>query len=106
QALAVRKALPDAFAAGATYRPLWATGSRAQHVIAFARAERVAALGVRLPLRLGGDWQGTGIELPPGRWRDELSGRELSAGPQPLAELLAPLPVAPPVRQAAARPPF
>ena len=102
QSLAVRKALPEVFAAGAAYRPLWATGSRAQHVIAFARAERVVALGARLPLRLAGDWQGTGIELPPGRWRDELSGRDFAAGAQSLADLLALLPVALLVRQDAA----
>ena len=99
QALAVREHVPEAFAAGSEYRPLWATGSRAQHVIAFARAERVVAVAQRLPLRLAGNWEGTSLELPPGRWRDELSGRDVAAGPQPLASLLDELPVALLVRQ-------
>lgn len=94
QALGVRRDVPEAFAPGATYRALWATGSRAQHAIAYVRAERVLALAVRLPLRLAGDWQGTCIEVPAGRWRDALSGAEVGGGPTPLEQLVARLPVA------------
>jgi (1->4)-alpha-D-glucan 1-alpha-D-glucosylmutase len=99
QALAARERAPQAFGPGAEYRPLWATGSRAQHVIAFARAERVVVVARRLPLRLAGNWEGTRLELPAGRWRDELSGRDVGTGPQPLASLLVELPVALLVRQ-------
>jgi (1->4)-alpha-D-glucan 1-alpha-D-glucosylmutase len=52
------------------------------------------AVAPRLPLRLGGDWQGTTLELPPGAWRDELTGEEVEGGPRPIAELLARFPVA------------
>ena len=94
RALAVRRELAAAFGPGAAYRPLWATGSRAQHVIAYARGERVLAIGLRLPLKLAGDWQGTGLELPDGRWDDVLAQHEHEGGTTPLEVLLARLPVA------------
>jgi len=94
QALDVRRRVPSAFGPDGAYRALWAAGSRAQHVVAYARAERVIALGARWPLRLAGDWQETRLELPDGSWRDELTGREHEGGARPLAELLDMLPVA------------
>lgn len=100
QALAVRREAPEAFAPGGAYRPLWATGSRAPHAIAFLRGDRVVALGARLPMKLAGDWQGTGIELPVGRWHDVLAGEEFDGGATPLEALLARLPVALLVRRA------
>ena len=54
----------------------------------------MAAVAPRLPLRLGGDWQGTTLELPPGRWRDELTGAEVAGGTCRIADLLARFPVA------------
>lgn len=100
QALAVRRDLAAAFAPGGGYRPLWATGSRAQHAIAYLRGEQVIALGTRLPMKLAGDWQGTCLELPPGRWQDVLGETEHDGGVTPLAALLARLPVALLVRRA------
>jgi (1->4)-alpha-D-glucan 1-alpha-D-glucosylmutase len=94
QALAVRRRIPSAFGPDGAYRPLWAAGSRAQHVVAYARGERVIALGARWPMRLAGDWQETRLELPEGSWRDELGGRTHQGGARLLAELLADLPVA------------
>lgn len=99
QALALRKRLPAAFDARGSYRPLWAAGSRAQHVVAYLRGESVVALGARWSLRLGGDWQGTVLELPSGRWRDELTGQPHDGGSQPLGEILDVLPVALLVRE-------
>lgn len=100
QALAVRREIPEAFAAGGGYHPLWATGSRAQHAIAYQRGERVIALGTRLPMKLAGDWQGTFLELPPGSWRDVLGETDHDGGTTPLEALLARLPVALLVRRA------
>lgn len=94
QTLAVRSRLPEAFGAQGTYRAVWATGSRAQHVIAYLRGESVLALGARWPVRLAADWQGTCLELPAGRWQDELTGRTVDGGSRPLDELLDRLPVA------------
>ena len=47
----------------------------------------------RLVLRLGGDWAGTELELPPGRWRDEFTGAVVDGGRHPLSDLLCRFPV-------------
>ncbi|HEY0514231.1 MAG TPA: malto-oligosyltrehalose synthase [Thermoanaerobaculia bacterium] len=94
QGLHLRRARPEAFAAG--YEPLRVSGPRAGHAAAFARGGEVAVVVPRLPLRLGGNWRDTTVELPPGRWRNELTGEEADGGegPLPVAGLLARFPVA------------
>ncbi len=93
-ALRVRAELPDAFGPRGAYRPLPALGSGSDHVLAFARLEKVIAVAQRLPLSRGGRWGDTILTLPPGRWRSQLDGREF-AGPEVMvAELLDAFPVA------------
>jgi (1->4)-alpha-D-glucan 1-alpha-D-glucosylmutase len=106
RALEVRRRHPELFVPGpaAGYHPVDANGSRADHVVAFARGavpgtpgEAAAVVVVpRLPLRLeaAGGWGDTTVTLPPGRWRHELIGGSVGGGARPLAELLAPFPVA------------
>jgi (1->4)-alpha-D-glucan 1-alpha-D-glucosylmutase len=86
QALALRGRRAEAFVPDAPYRALLGSGQAADHVVAFTRAERVATVTPRLPLRLARGrigarlvapatrWGDTRIELPPGRWRDVLTG--------------------------------
>ncbi|HEX4498841.1 MAG TPA: malto-oligosyltrehalose synthase, partial [Thermoanaerobaculia bacterium] len=94
RALQLRRRLPEAFDARGSYEPLQVSGPRADHAIAFARGGEVAVVVPRLPLRLGGDWEDTTVALPPGSWRDELTGEEVAGGERPVAELLARFPVA------------
>jgi (1->4)-alpha-D-glucan 1-alpha-D-glucosylmutase len=100
RALRLRRDHPEWFDARATYEPLVAYGPAAAHVVAFARARHVVAVAPRLPLGLerAGGWRDTTIELPPGNWRDVLTGaRQERAAQQtalPVAELLAGFPVA------------
>ena len=79
-ALAVRARLPLAFGAAATYTPIAATGAAVDHVVAFARSERVLTVVPRLTARLGGTWGETTLGLPAGRWRDELTGSVHTGG--------------------------
>ncbi|MBO1415267.1 malto-oligosyltrehalose synthase, partial [Streptomyces sp. FH025] len=75
------------------YRPLAAP----DHLLAFARGEDVVTAVTRLPygLERAGGWRDTVLELPAGGpWTDELTLREVPAGPVPVARLLAELPVA------------
>ncbi|MFG6199191.1 malto-oligosyltrehalose synthase [Nonomuraea sp. JJY05] len=91
QALRLRRRLGGA----APYRPLWAEGPAASHVIAFARGERPQAVAVatRLPARLARcGWGSTSLTLPGGTWRDLLTGC-LYTGRIPLAHLLGQYPV-------------
>ncbi len=86
QALALRGRRPEAFGPDATYRPLPTSGRAADHVLGFTRGEHVGTVVTRLPLKLvrgrigarlvapASRWADTRVELPPGRWRDVLTG--------------------------------
>ncbi len=93
-ALELRRRAPEAFGERGSYQPMWATGSRAQHAVAYARGGRVIAVGVRLPWTLAGAWEGTSIEIPGGGWRNVLTGETVASGACPLDTLLARFPVA------------
>ena len=88
--LTLRRDRPDLFTG---YTPVPAVGPAADHVIAFDRGGALT-VATRLPagLERSGGWQGTRLELPPGRWRDELSGAETTTGQ--VGCLLAVYPVA------------
>jgi len=90
RALVLRRDRPELFTG---YAPVPAVGPAAGHVLAFDRGGAIT-VATRLPVGLerSGGWQGTRLELPPGRWRDELSGAETTTGQ--LGCLLAASPVA------------
>ncbi|WP_369130042.1 malto-oligosyltrehalose synthase [Modestobacter roseus] len=93
RALRHRREHPEAFAG---YAPVQATGSAADHAVAFDRGG-VVTVATRLPVRLAGTgWGDTGLALPTGAWRDLLTGTRVvsDAGGVRAAELLAQLPVA------------
>ena len=94
-ALRLRRERPEWFGASAGYEPLTAWGEAAEHCVAFCRAGRVVTAVTRLPygLQRAGGWRGTRLELPPGRWRELLTGREVG-GVVRLAELFDAGPVA------------
>jgi (1->4)-alpha-D-glucan 1-alpha-D-glucosylmutase len=78
-----------------SYEPLRAEGQRAPHLVAFARGGEVLTAVPRLVMGLGGDWADTTLSLPPGRWADVLDGGErIFEDAVPVADLLAPFPVA------------
>jgi (1->4)-alpha-D-glucan 1-alpha-D-glucosylmutase len=99
--LGLRRSHPQLFAAG-DYHSLEATGDGNNHLCAFMRSwgeERLVVAVPRLVGRLyrGGtaDWGDTSIELPPGSWRNVLTGRRIDGGVGVLvSRLLADFPVA------------
>jgi (1->4)-alpha-D-glucan 1-alpha-D-glucosylmutase len=99
--LTFRRQHPELFRAG-SYSPLAASGSRQDHVCAFARSARdahaicvVPRLLARLWTQDGIDWGDTTLALPPGRYRNLLTGERVDGGASvPIAQLLAQLPVA------------
>ncbi len=92
--LELRNALPSAFGATASYRALPVSGRYAEHVVAFVRGERAITVVPRLIAGLKGDWQDTQLELPPGPWRDELSGARYPKRDARCRDLFAHFPVA------------
>jgi (1->4)-alpha-D-glucan 1-alpha-D-glucosylmutase len=80
------------------YRPLPADGPAADHAVAFTRTG-VTAVATRLPVGLAHKgWQDTVLALPPGKWTDHLTRREIPEV-APLADLLDQYPVALLVRE-------
>jgi (1->4)-alpha-D-glucan 1-alpha-D-glucosylmutase len=96
QALHLRRRHPEWFGPEGGYTALAATGPRAQHVVAFGRGHGCDCITVapRLPIRLGGRWDGTTLALPDRRWVNELTGEEVAGGKVPVADLLRRFPVA------------
>ncbi|HEY3238029.1 MAG TPA: malto-oligosyltrehalose synthase [Acidimicrobiia bacterium] len=92
RALHLRRRRPEAFRG--EYSPLAASGTKAGHVVAYARGGEVVAVAPRLVLGLGGEWWDTALTLPAGEWRDVLDGERRLKGGVELAELLGPFPVA------------
>lgn len=82
------------FAPEDRYRALSITGAKADHVVAFARGERAVTVVPRLTLKMGGDWQDTAVEMPPGRWHNEFTGATNPGGKHALSALLESFPVA------------
>ena len=57
--------------------------------------DRLLVIVPRLLIGLGGDWGDTTIELPPGIWKDLLTGEDQEGGaPIALSNLLQAFPVA------------
>ncbi|WP_368961738.1 malto-oligosyltrehalose synthase [Parafrankia sp. FMc2] len=95
RSLRVRRDHPEWFGEQGTYRPLWASGSAAEHVVAFCRTESVVTVVPRLVLglRRGGGWRDTTVTLPEGRWADVLTGRRHDGGTAYVLRLLRDFPV-------------
>jgi (1->4)-alpha-D-glucan 1-alpha-D-glucosylmutase len=93
QALHLRKSNPSSFGAQGAYTPLWATGAKASHLVSFRRGENVILAVPRLLLTLGG-WNGTLLEIPPGRWKNQFTAEIIDGGKIEVNSLLGRFPVA------------
>ena len=98
-ALAVRARRTEAFGSASGYQPIDAVGSRSDHVIGFSRTLAggepvVVTIAFRWPLLLRPGWGDTLVHLPPGRWRDALTGHQVLGGEQRMNSLLEAAPVA------------
>jgi (1->4)-alpha-D-glucan 1-alpha-D-glucosylmutase len=98
-ALAVRARHVDAFGSASGYQRVAAIGSRREHVIGFSRTiaggEPVTVtIAFRWPLLLRRGWEDTLVHLPAGRWRDALTGHQVTGGKQRVETLLEAAPVA------------
>ncbi|WP_395728956.1 malto-oligosyltrehalose synthase [Nakamurella sp.] len=82
------------------YAAVAADGAAADHVFAFDRGGALAVT-TRLPVGLAaaGGWRDTVLHLPPGDWRDHLTGRPAVSEHVPVGDLLDAYPVALLVRE-------
>jgi (1->4)-alpha-D-glucan 1-alpha-D-glucosylmutase len=79
RALELRRERPECFDARGTYLPLDVEGEERQRIVAFQRGQDVVSIAPRLTLSLE-RWGDTRVRLPPGRFRDVLSGVEVESG--------------------------
>ena len=93
QTLHLRRAHPALFGPRADYRPLYATGRKADHLVAFVRGQDVISLAPRLVMGLNNDWEDAIVELPRGKWHNVLTGDDADGGAVQLQELLHRFPV-------------
>jgi (1->4)-alpha-D-glucan 1-alpha-D-glucosylmutase len=93
RALHLRRARPDCFGDGGSYRPLQ---SSSRHLVGFLRGDAVAVAVTRAPQRLAvaGGWGDATLQLPAGGWRDELTGTLHQVDAPRCADLFGHLPVA------------
>jgi len=94
KALRLRSEHPEWFGAEAAYTPIVLEGSKVDHLIAYLRGDSVAVIVPRWPLRLGGNWAATTLDLPLGKWKDIFTGDAASGGRQRVGPLLRRFPVA------------
>ncbi|MFA6916792.1 MAG: malto-oligosyltrehalose synthase [Parachlamydiales bacterium] len=89
-----RKENPDLFNAKGTYKPLWAKGKNADHVVSYMRGDSAVVITPRLVLQLNDEWGDTSLDLPTGSWHSVLTGDKFQGGIVTLQELLQHFPVA------------
>ena len=92
-ALRLRAEQPAWFRSEAAYKPLTATGTASERVIAYLRGRDVLTVAPRWN-HAAKPWGDTALDLPQGRWRNRLTGAEVAAGPVLLDKLLNEFPVA------------
>ncbi|MCC2641526.1 MAG: malto-oligosyltrehalose synthase [Nitrospira sp.] len=90
QGLRVRQERPQSFGSEGGYSPLYARGEKSRHVVSFLRGEDVIVVATRLSLSLNNAWGDCVIDLPEGRWRQELTGQTFGGGVCRLDDLLSP----------------
>ena len=56
------------------YQPIFASGEKAGHIVAFLRGEKIATIVERFSTQLEKKWADTTLELPVGIWRNEFTG--------------------------------
>ena len=93
-ALQLRKEHPEWFGVDADYVPLSSEGKKAEHVIAFRRGDNLVSVVTRHWQTLEGDWDGTSLRIPDGRWTNRLTGDVVQGGDVFMKDLLAKFPVA------------
>lgn len=92
--LGLRWRTPESFAPGASYEPVPAAGPERDHVLAFRRGHAVVVVVPRLPASIEGERSEATVPLPPGRWRDVVTGSVHRGGPVGTHRLFASYPVA------------
>jgi (1->4)-alpha-D-glucan 1-alpha-D-glucosylmutase len=94
RALNLRRRRPELFGAEADFEPLSFDGRKADHAMGYLRAGNLATIVPRWPVKLGGHWSNTAVNLPGDRWKNLLTDELLNGSRIPLENLLRRFPAA------------
>jgi (1->4)-alpha-D-glucan 1-alpha-D-glucosylmutase len=94
RALTLRRDHPEWFSMRAEYAPIAIEGAKADHALAAMRAGAVITVVPRWTMKRGDTWAGTRIEIPPGRWKNLLTGDSQEGGKLRIQSVLHRFPVA------------
>ncbi|MBV9305678.1 MAG: malto-oligosyltrehalose synthase [Acidobacteriaceae bacterium] len=92
--LQLRRKHPECFGPEADYVPIFAEGSKAEHLVGYRRGKAVMVLVPRLVMKLAGNWDDTTVMVPVGIWRNQLTNLVVSGGKQRLQDIFDRFPVA------------
>ncbi|MBV9677081.1 MAG: malto-oligosyltrehalose synthase, partial [Acidobacteriaceae bacterium] len=92
--LQLRRKHPEYFGPEADYAPIFAEGSKAEHLVGYWRGENVVVLAPRLVMKLANNWEDTTVMVPVGIWRNQLTNLVVSGGKQRLQDIFDRFPVA------------
>jgi (1->4)-alpha-D-glucan 1-alpha-D-glucosylmutase len=95
KALEVRRERSESFGDRGSYTPLYATGDRADHVVAYQRGDDVivavprliANLDIRRSAGSENGWGETRLEFPAGGWTNQFTGESINGGSLRVATL-------------------
>ena len=90
--LSFRKTCPKTFTTG-SYQPLYASGTKKDHIVSFMREDSVITIVPRFLIQLNNDWDNTEITLPEGEWTN-LFTEDKFQGTITIKELFTKFPVA------------
>jgi (1->4)-alpha-D-glucan 1-alpha-D-glucosylmutase len=93
-ALQARRMHASAFADEAAYQPLLGNGEKADHLVAYMRGDEMIVMVPRLTTTLDSHWRDTSLQVPCGKWRNQLSGAVYNGSKFDVGAILAPFPVA------------
>ncbi len=93
-ALNLRRNRPEWFDASAEISPLVFEGRKTEYAVGYLRAGNLATIVPRWPMKLGGNWSNTTVDLPGNLWKNLLTSEVLSGGRVPVQNVLHRFPVA------------
>ena len=94
RALSVRRAHASSFGEHGGYFPLYDEGAESQNFLGFRRGEDVITMVTRLPMTMKRGWGSTTVDIPQGRWINQMTNEVIDGGIVKLKGVFEKFPVA------------
>ena len=94
RALTVRRARAASFGEQGGYFPLYDEGAESENFLGFRRGDDVITMVTRLPLSLKRGWGSTTVDIPHGRWLNQMTNQIIDGGIVKLKNIFEKFPVA------------